>query len=136
MVNVLSTAAHVPIAGLSAYGSAKAGLHLLTATLAVEEPGVTAVSVQPGPADTGMHVALRAGGDALEPERLRLYHELAAQRQLRSPDVPGRVIAWLALAAPPDWSGRELEHDAPQVAGPARDLLGTTAGYNEAGGTP
>ena len=115
VLNLVSTAAHLPLAGLSAYCCGKAALHMLTRVLAAEEPDITALSVQPGPVDTDMHVALRAETDALDPERLAYYRSLPQQNQLRSADVPGRSLAWLALAAPAAWSGREIDHDDPEV---------------------
>jgi NAD(P)-dependent dehydrogenase (short-subunit alcohol dehydrogenase family) len=124
-VTLSSTAANLPIEGLSAYCVAKAGLHMLVQVLALEAPQVTSLSVQPGPVDTGMHDALRADArSALAPERAQFYHDLRSQDRLRPPDVPGRSVAWLTLAAPPDWSGQEIQHDDPRVLAGAEALLG------------
>lgn len=120
-----STAAHLPIEGLSAYCVAKAGLLMLVQVLALEAPQVTSLSVQPGPVDTGMHDALRADAHAaLSLERARLYHDLRTEGRLRPPEEPARSIAWLTLAAPRDWSGQEIEHDDPRVLAGAEALLG------------
>lgn len=119
-----STAANLPIEGLSAYCVAKAGLRMLVQVLALEAPQVTSLSVQPGPVDTGMHDSLRADTrSALAPERAQLYHDLRSQGRLRPPDVPGRSIAWLTLAAPPEWSGQEIEHDDPRIVAGAAALF-------------
>jgi len=124
LINLTSTAAHLPLAGLSAYCAAKAGLAMVTRVLALEEPAVTSIAVQPGPVDTGMHVSLRADNDALDPDRAAYYRQLPAAGALRPPDVPGRALAWLALAAPPAWSGREMEHDDDDIVVPSQALLG------------
>ena len=124
VINIVSTAANLPLAGLSAYCVAKTGLAMLTRVLALEEPGVTTISAQPGPVDTGMHVALRADNDALDPARSAYYRELQEQGALRPPALPGRSLAWLALAAPPEWTGREMEHDETEIMRPAELLLG------------
>lgn len=122
VVNVVSTAAHLPLAGLSAYCCAKAGLLMLTRVLAAEEPQVTVLAVQPGPVDTDMQGALRDGGEALDAERLAYYQSLQEQGELRSADVPGKALAWLAWASPPAWSGREIAHDDPEVTAGAAAL--------------
>jgi NAD(P)-dependent dehydrogenase (short-subunit alcohol dehydrogenase family) len=120
-----STAGTTPIEGLSAYCVAKAGLAMLVRVLALEAPEVTALSVQPGPVDTDMQVSLRADpSTALAPERAQLYQDFRAESMLRPPEVPARSIAWLALAAPTEWSGQDVNHDDPRVVAPARALLG------------
>lgn len=115
VLNLSSTAAHTPIAGLAAYCVAKSALDRLTRVLAEEEPDITAVSVQPGSVDTGMHVALRTA-TALGTERHRMYIDLQKEGRLLQPEMPGRVLAWIALKAPPAWSGTEIECANPVVA--------------------
>jgi NAD(P)-dependent dehydrogenase (short-subunit alcohol dehydrogenase family) len=120
-----STAATNPIEGLSAYCAAKAGLRMMVRVLALETPDVTTLSIQPGPVDTDMHVSLRADAHAaLAPEQAQLYRDFRADSVLRPPEVPGRSIAWLALAAPAAWSGQDVDHDDPRVVAGASELLG------------
>lgn len=116
VVNLSSTAAALAIAGLGPYCASKAALAHLTRVLAIEEPGVTAVNVQPGPVDTEMHVSLRADPNrSLEAKRHALYERLLADGELRTADVPGRAIAWLALFAPASWTGLEVQHDDARI---------------------
>lgn len=125
VLNLSSTAAHLPIAGLGPYCVSKAALAHLTRVLAIEEPSVTVVSVQPGAVDTGMHVSLRADPhDALEAERQQLYERLRDDGALLDPSVPGEAIAWLALNAPPEWSGGEVGVDDPRI--PGAEAAGST----------
>jgi NAD(P)-dependent dehydrogenase (short-subunit alcohol dehydrogenase family) len=125
VVNVSSGAAEVAIAAASAYCAGKAALNHLTRVLAAEEPRVTAVAVRPGVVDTQMQAQLRERGPQVMPaEQARFYLELKAAHQLEPPRVPARAIAWLALAAPADWSGRFLNSDDPHVAEPARAFFG------------
>ena len=52
------------------------------------------------------------------------YLELKKQGLLEPPHVPARAIAWLALHAPGSFSGRFLDYDDPDIAGPALEMLG------------
>lgn len=111
ILNVSSSAAHLPIEGLGAYCVAKAALAMLSRVLAAEEPDVTVLQVQPGPVDTDMHVALREDGHGISDERRAYYQRLRDENQLLQPGVPAARFAWLALEAPADWSGRDIAHD-------------------------
>jgi NAD(P)-dependent dehydrogenase (short-subunit alcohol dehydrogenase family) len=64
IVNVSSGAAHNPLEGWSAYCSAKAGLAMLTRSIAVEHAaqGIRVFGFQPGTTDTDMQVLIRASG--------------------------------------------------------------------------
>lgn len=115
VLNVNSTAATVPIAGLGAYCAAKAALTAVTRVLATEEPTITWLLVQPGPVDTDMHVLLRDAGEGISQERRDYYHRLQASGALVAPDVAGTRFSWLARRAPAAWSGRELEPDDADV---------------------
>lgn len=117
IINVSSGAARTPIAAASAYCTAKAGLNHLTSVMAAEEPLVTTVAVRPGVVDTEMQAVLRRRGPAVMPDSGADYYlELKRLRRLEPPEVPGRAIAWLAVAAPPEWSGRFLSYDDPEIA--------------------
>lgn len=116
VLNLSSTAATQPMAGLGTYGLTKAALAAATRVLALEEPGITWLLVQPGPVDTDMHVALREDGEGIDPERRSYYHELNEQGGLAAPDQVGARIAWLALHAPAGWNGREIGVDDPELS--------------------
>jgi NAD(P)-dependent dehydrogenase (short-subunit alcohol dehydrogenase family) len=116
VVSLSSTAAQLAIAGLGPYCVSKAALAHWTRVMALEEPGLTVLTVQPGPVDTGMHVTLRADpAGALDAGRHDLYHRLQAEGQLQPPAVPAAGIAWLALHAPREWSGQDVAHDDPRI---------------------
>jgi NAD(P)-dependent dehydrogenase (short-subunit alcohol dehydrogenase family) len=115
VLNVSSTAAHTAIAGLGAYCAAKAALAASTRVLALEQPRITWLLVQPGPVDTDMHVLLREGGDGISADRRAYYRQLQRDGALVAPEVAGARFAWLALHAPVDWSGQEIEPDDSRV---------------------
>ena len=123
VINVSSGAAHHVIAAASAYCAAKAGMNQFTSVLAAEEPDITAVAMRPGVVDTPMQAALRKDGPGvMPPDQAAFYLNLKEQGQLEPPMVPGRVVAWLALKAPHEWSGRFLSYDDEEVKS-ATDLF-------------
>ena len=63
LINVTSDAAVEPYEGWSGYGAGKAALEHLGAVLAVERPGLTVWSVDPGDLRTAMHQAAFPGED-------------------------------------------------------------------------
>jgi len=102
IVNVSSGAAQAPREGWSAYCAAKAGLAMLTRSLAHEygAQGLCAYGFQPGVVDTAMQVSIRASG-INEISRLK-------REQLAAPALPAAVIAWLCTDAAKDLAGQEL----------------------------
>ena len=127
IVNVSSGAANLALATVSAYCTGKAALNHFTRVLAAEEPAVTALSVRPGVVDTDMQAVLRSAADnAMPEEQMAYYRQLKERGELEPPEVPARAIAWLALYAPRDFSGRFLDYDDPRISQPAREVLGTS----------
>jgi len=127
IVNVSSGAANTAIEAASAYCAAKAALNHFTRVLAAEEPEITAVAVRPGVVDTRMHKILREEGRRVMPAKWTdYYRNLKAEGKLEPPEIPGRVIAWLALNAPNDLTGRFLSYDDPGIAKPAADFFQNT----------
>jgi NAD(P)-dependent dehydrogenase (short-subunit alcohol dehydrogenase family) len=93
--------------------------------LAEEEPGLTAVTVRPGVVDTDMQATIRNEGEnAMPDEQLAYYRQLKAHGKLEAPEIPGRSIAWLALHAPTEFSGRFFDYDDPRIAKPALRTFG------------
>ncbi len=118
IVNVSSAAAELPIAGASAYCSAKAALEHLTRVVAAENRQVTVLAVRPGVVDTRMQADLRRDAPKFMPAGQAGYYEKIKQDGLLLPPaVPGRVIADLALHAPEALSGRVFNYNDPQIAG-------------------
>jgi NAD(P)-dependent dehydrogenase (short-subunit alcohol dehydrogenase family) len=124
IVNVSSGASTTALAAAGAYCVSKAALNHFTNILAAEEPEVISIAVRPGVVDTPMQTKLRETAPAVMPKDLAdYYQELKMGGNLEPPEVPGRSIAWLALHAPPDWSGRFLNYDDPDIASPANTWL-------------
>jgi 3-oxoacyl-[acyl-carrier protein] reductase len=102
IINLSSGAAHRPLEGWSAYCAGKAGVAMLTRSVALEagDRGVRVYSFQPGVVDTEMQGTIRASGIN---EVSRLPRE-----QLADPGEPARAIAWLCTDEAVDLAGREL----------------------------
>lgn len=117
IVLVSSGAATHPYFGWAAYGGTKAVLNHLAATLAVEEPEVTSVSVRPGVVDTQMQVEIREehtegmGSDAPR------FKALKEEGGLLRPEQPGHVIAKLAVRAGKEVNGRFLSWNDKEMLG-------------------
>ncbi len=125
LINISSGAAHHPIAAWSAYCATKAGLHLFTQVVALEEPDVVAVSVHPGVVDTEMQALIRRQGEGhMAPEQVARFRRLKERGELVSPELSGRSVAWLALHAPASMSGRFVAFDDADVIGPAKRAFG------------
>lgn len=100
IVQIGSGAANRPIAGWSAYCTAKAALHHASATLAIEvDPARCRVTVlSPGILDTAMQATIRASNPSAMPDH-GYFTSLHATGALGSPDRPAR---WLS-ARLRDW---------------------------------
>ena len=125
VVNVSSGAANLALETVSAYCTAKAALNHFTRVLAEEEPTLTAMTVRPGVVDTDMQSYIReAGRNVMSDEQIDYYQNLKNSRVLEPPEVPARSIAWLALFAPREYSGRFLDYDDPAISRPAGEVFG------------
>ena len=102
-----SGAARHSYTGWGAYCASKAALKSLGDTLAVEEPDITTVSVEPGTVDTDMQRDIRekyiSVMDEKDQKRFTSLHE---EGKLFKPDQPGNVMAKLVLDAPNELSGQ------------------------------
>ena len=124
IINVSTGAATHPLPAWSAYCASKAGLHHLTRTMAAEENRITALSLRPGVMDTAMQDQIRRDGPGHMPAELSHYfQQLKDTRQLEPPEVPGRAVAWLALHAPPEWSGEMLDYTDPRIVAGAKQAF-------------
>lgn len=116
VINVSSGSAVSVTEGWSAYCAAKAGLNHFTRVLAAEEPQVVALAFRPGVVDTEMQRTIREQGrdgmPAQSHQKFVQYHE---QEELLPPEVPGRALVALALAAPHEWSGEFLRWNEERV---------------------
>jgi NAD(P)-dependent dehydrogenase (short-subunit alcohol dehydrogenase family) len=127
IVNVSSGAATMALATVSAYCTGKAALNHFTRVLAAEEPAVTALTVRPGVVDTDMQAVLRNETDnAMPAEQIAYYQQLKERGELEPPQIPARAIAWLALHAPPEFSGQFWDYDDPRISKPAVQVFGAS----------
>jgi NAD(P)-dependent dehydrogenase (short-subunit alcohol dehydrogenase family) len=116
VLNVSSGAAVHAVEGWGAYCLSKGAVNQLTRMIAAEEPDMTAISFRPGVVDTEMQATIRRQGRDGMPSgvyaRFVDYHQQGA---LLPPQIPGCVLAVLALHAPAEWSGSFLSWDEPEV---------------------
>ena len=125
IVNVSSGAANLALESMSAYCTGKAALNHFTRVLAVEEPELTALTVRPGVVDTDMQTFIRQEGpQAMPSDQADFYRQLKDRGELEPAAIPARSIAWLALYAPRDFSGKFLNYDDPLISDPAVEVFG------------
>ncbi|MEZ4730166.1 MAG: SDR family oxidoreductase [Caldilineaceae bacterium] len=107
IVNVSSGLGRTPVAGLSAYGAAKAGLDQLTRVLALELKGtkITVNSLHPGVVDTDMQADLRSVDTSDSRLDLQMFHGFQERGQLLPPLVAARLVYWLVGPWSRDRSG-------------------------------
>jgi len=110
VLNISSGAARYPVAGWSAYCSAKAALDMFTRCIKAEQGdrpnAARACSLAPGVIDTDMQVTIRAADQADFPPVER-FRKLKADGALGSPDeVAGRILAYLERD---DYGEREID---------------------------
>jgi NAD(P)-dependent dehydrogenase (short-subunit alcohol dehydrogenase family) len=93
VINVSSGAAAGPIAGGGVYSIAKAGLEMLTMTIAAEQAqgGIVAITIRPGVIDTAMQVQMRSQPATKLPS-VAMFRQLHASGQLVPPDVTAAKI--------------------------------------------
>lgn len=115
LITVGTGASTSPIPSWSAYCASKAALLMLTRVLAAEYPEVTSLSISPGVVDTVMQRTIRERHQLMPSQLADYFQGLHAQGQLVHPQVPGRVLAWVALYAQSSWSGTELNAADPAL---------------------
>ncbi|EJD41906.1 NAD(P)-binding protein [Auricularia subglabra TFB-10046 SS5] len=109
VVFVSASAAVLPIQGMAGYSASKAALNAFAATLAVEETAIPVVAVDPGLVETSMSAeAAVKGADHFAPSMREFAQKAFESGVVQQPDAPGRVIAWFALHAPQELSGKYL----------------------------
>ncbi len=97
IVNISSGLGRTPVAGLSAYGAAKAGLDQFTRILALElaNSGITVNALHPGVVDTEMQADLRSVDTSGSKLDLTMFHEFADGGRLQPPHLVARLVYWL-----------------------------------------
>lgn len=112
-----SGAAQHPYVSWGPYGSSKAAMNSLAQHIAVEEPSITTVTVNPGRTDTAMQKEIRDQGKGVMAEAERgTFVTSFEQGKLNKPEGPGHVMAKLVIDASQDLSGKFLSWTAPELA--------------------
>ncbi len=93
IINITSVHEFIPWEGYSAYTSAKAGLSMLTKTLAQEtaDKGIRVVAVAPGAIQTPINASVWS-----HPDSLKDLDQKIAMGRLGQPEEIARVVAFLA----------------------------------------
>ncbi|KAJ8658326.1 hypothetical protein O0I10_006009 [Lichtheimia ornata] len=105
-IMVSSGAASKGYRAWGAYGSSKAALNHLTATLANEEPEITSIAIRPGIVDTSMQKTIREQGKESMQDEHQKFVDLHEAGQLVTPEQSGSVLVNLAIKPPQHLSGK------------------------------
>ncbi|KAH9820930.1 putative dehydrogenase [Teratosphaeria destructans] len=99
-----------------AYGSSKAALNHLAATLGHEEKEIVSIAVRPGVVDTEMQRDIREKHNTSMSEKdAAKFKELKETGGLLKPEQPGHVMAKLVVNAPKELSGKFLTWNAEEL---------------------
>lgn len=116
LVQVSTGAAVQPIPHFGAYCATKAALTHLARVLALEEPRVVSLCFSPGVVDTDMQGQIRRDAAPRMPEPWgSFFLDVHRKGALQRPETAGRILAWLALEAPPEWTGQVVDGDDPNL---------------------
>lgn len=107
IINIVSLSGQRGGIGRAAYGSAKAGLELLTKVMAVElaEEGINVNGIVPGPIATDVGRAMH------DPATVAAYKFLVPQRRYGEPDEIARAAVYLASSDSDYVNGHSLNVD-------------------------
>ncbi|MDX1401292.1 MAG: SDR family NAD(P)-dependent oxidoreductase, partial [Kiloniellales bacterium] len=109
VVNISSGAAHHALEGWSAYCASKAGLAMMTASIASElsNEGIRVYGFQPGTVETVMQQKIRAAG----------YTDVAKMQPSDhlSAEIPAKAVAFLCSEGGKPFASRELRVDDRQL---------------------
>ena len=102
IINLSSGAAIRPLEGWSAYCTGKAGVHMLTRAVALEnaDKGIRIFGFQPGTTDTDMQVTIRASG-------VNAVSQIPREN-LYPVSQPATAIVYLCTSAADDLNGQEV----------------------------
>ncbi|KAJ1678457.1 hypothetical protein EV182_004012 [Spiromyces aspiralis] len=112
IINLSSGAATRAYQAWGAYCASKAALNMFTQVVSSEEPDVVSVAIRPGVVKTEMQASIyEEGAKHMDPEEYKKFKDLRQNNALLPPEVPGAVIANLALDAKKELSGKFLSFD-------------------------
>ncbi|MCJ1331742.1 hypothetical protein MMC10_008434 [Thelotrema lepadinum] len=110
-------AARHSYAAWGAYGASKAALKSLGDTLAVEEPDIITMSVEPGTVDTDMQKDIREKyANVMDEKDQQKFLGLHEEGKLAKPEQVGKVMGKIVLLAPKELSGQAFRWDSPTAA--------------------
>jgi NAD(P)-dependent dehydrogenase (short-subunit alcohol dehydrogenase family) len=113
---ISSGAVNLSFAAWAAYASSKSAVNIISTHLAVEEPDITTVSVEPGLLDTDLQAAIRSEGKgSMDQAQHDFFVEAHKSGQLLKPEQPGAVIAALVANPSKELSGKVLSWDSPEL---------------------
>ncbi|KAG0241613.1 hypothetical protein BGW41_005629 [Actinomortierella wolfii] len=118
IIMVGSSASQYAFKGWGAYCTSKIATNMLAEILSIEEKDVTTISIHPGVVDTSMQGVIRDQGAQSMGEAHATFVNLHKEGILIHPDVPGYILANLALNATQDLSGKYVSYDQPEIMGP------------------
>ncbi|KAF9974214.1 hypothetical protein BGZ73_002436 [Actinomortierella ambigua] len=116
IIMVSSGAAVRPCKGWAAYCTSKAAMNMLNECLASEEQDIVTVAVRPGVVDTDMQGTIRGQGAKGMRDQHARFVQLHETGALVKPEVPGYILANLAVSATPDLHGKFLSYDDPKIS--------------------
>lgn len=117
-IYVSSDASTIAFQAWAAYNASKAALNQFVATLAAEEPQITAIAVAPGVVDTGMQDAIRGkhvNSGEMSEEEASSFESLKAEGKLVSSQESGALYGRLCLSASRDLSGKYFQNNDPVI---------------------
>jgi short-subunit dehydrogenase len=109
MVFVSSGAALNPRQANGIYACSKSALNTIVACMALEEPDISIIAVNPGPTDTDMFQ------DVLKYERENTNSKVYQSMKMNDPVEVTKSFAALALDVPKEWSGKYIEWNDQKV---------------------
>ncbi|KAI5848158.1 hypothetical protein BZA05DRAFT_446865 [Tricharina praecox] len=115
VVLVSSGAAVTGYPAWGAYGAAKAAMNHLVLTLEAEEPRLTAIAVRPGVVDTEMQREIREVHQAAMGAAGERFVDAHRDGKLLAPEVPGAVVARLAMGMGRELGGKFLSWNAEEL---------------------
>ncbi|KAF5109511.1 hypothetical protein DV452_004662 [Geotrichum candidum] len=117
IVFVSSNASVISYHAWGAYGSSKAAINHIAASIAAEEPSIFSISIAPGIVDTDMQVQIREDfKENMSEENHAAFVSLKETGQLLPPHVPAGVLAKLALYGKGDINGKYFDYDDKELA--------------------
>ncbi|VVT43810.1 uncharacterized protein SAPINGB_P000157 [Magnusiomyces paraingens] len=113
LIFVSSGASKSNYSGWAAYGSSKAALNHLAASIAAEENSLFTVAIAPGVVDTRMQDDIRSKfANGMSSQQLERFTNLKKNGELLHPGVPGEILANLALRGQgDDLNGKYLRYN-------------------------